>query len=86
MHIKTYDNNTIQRGKSTQSGNGSTKVFNILHDVSATPRTARVSPGSTDALGGYTVTTDTTNVIITYQVAPPSGTNNLIWNWEANVF
>jgi hypothetical protein len=84
--IRVYDFYSDQRGKSTQSGDGSTKVFNIAHGLIVAPTSARVSMGSADARGTPSVTFDTTNIILTYPTAPPSGTNNLIWNWEASVF
>lgn len=84
--VTTEDFYTVRRGTSTQSGNGSTKVFNIAHNLQAAPSFRTVVPGSSDALGSYYVTSDATNVIVTYAVAPPTGTNNLVFNWEAKVF
>jgi hypothetical protein len=85
-YIRAWDQYTVNRGKSTQSGNASTKVFNIAHRLITTPTSARITAGSSDATGNPVVTFDATNVILTYPTAPPSGTNNLIWNWEATVF
>ena len=84
--VRAFDNYSTNRGKSTQSGNASTKVFNIVHWLGAGLTSIRITPGSVDATGTPAITSDATNVIITYPIAPPSGTNNLIWNWEANVF
>jgi len=85
-NVRTFDVSTVNRGKSTQSGNASTKVFNIPHKLDTTPKSARVTAGSSDAAGNPVVTFDATNVIVTYPTAPPSGTNNLLFNWEAAVF
>jgi hypothetical protein len=85
-HIRVFDNESVNRGKSTQSGNASTKVFNIAHGLFAAPSRANVTAGSSDALGTPAVTFDSTNVILTYPTPPPSGTNNLVWNWEATIF
>ena len=68
----------------TQSGDGTTKVFNIAHGLYAAPAYALATAYSTDSLGSFTTTSDATNVIITYSVAPPSGTNNLRWYWRAD--
>ncbi len=72
-------------GSSTQSGNGSTKVFNIAHGLIAAPTKYVVSPGSADAIGPPYLTSDATNVIVTYPSAPPSGSSNLIFRWIAEV-
>ncbi len=84
--VRSLDLHTVSRGRSTQSGNASTKVFNIAHGLSAAPTNVKITHGSDDATGSPTVTSDSTNVIITYPVAPPTGSSNLIWNWEATVF
>ncbi len=85
-HIRLFDMQSVNRGKSTQSGNASTKVFNIAHGLFAAPTRANVTAGSSDARGTPDVTFDATNVILTYPTAPASGTNNLLWNWEATIF
>ena len=84
--VRVYDIYSNTRGASTQSGDGTTKVFNIAHTLLAAPNTARVVAGSSDALGPFIVTYDATNIIVTYPVAPPSGSSNLVLNWEASVF
>lgn len=70
-------------GSATQSGNASTTVFNIPHGLTTTPSNVVIEPNSVDALGDFTWTVNATNIVLTYQVAPPSGTNNLTWNWIA---
>lgn len=70
-------------GTSTQSGDASTKVFTIAHGLGALPDGAIVNHSSIDALGDFQTDVDATNITITYQVAPPSGTNNLSWIWMA---
>lgn len=70
----------------TQSGNGSTTVFNIAHGLYAAPLYADAKPYTTDSLGSFTTTSDATNVILTYSVPPPSGTNNLRWYWRADCY
>src|SRR5580765_1293916 len=72
-------------GKATFSGNASTKVFNIPHILSAAPsaNSINVTVGSADAAGDFVITSDATNIIVTYPVAPPTGTNNIILYWRA---
>jgi len=84
--IRVYDVYSHTRGVSTQSGNASTKAFNIAHSLLAAPSVVRVTVGSSDAAGTPVITSTSTNIVVTYPTAPPSGTNNLIWNWEASVF
>ena len=78
-------------GISTQSGNGSTKVFNIAHGAGTTPTKYSVTWASdaaaraaqyNDSTGSrYYVTADATNLTLTYFSAPVVGTNNLSWAW-----
>jgi hypothetical protein len=70
----------------TQSGNNSTTVFNIAHGLNAAPVYTGATAYTSDSLGSFTVTSDATNVIITYSIPPPTGTNNLRWNWRANCY
>lgn len=79
--IKFYKN----KGKFTANGDATTKVFNIPHSLVSSPsaNSIRVSAGSTDALGPPVITADATNVIVTYPVAPPTGTGNIILYWKA---
>lgn len=71
-------------GTSTQSGNATQTVFTIAHGLTgATPPKAFIEIKSNDALGTPVITTDTTNITLTYPMAPASGTNNLTWFWVA---
>lgn len=83
---KTIDitvGSTSNRGISTQSGNGSTKVFTITHGSTTTPLLAFVQAQSPDALGSIVVTVDATNITVTYPFAPPNGSSNLSFVWRA---
>jgi hypothetical protein len=82
------------RGKSTQSGNGSSTSFTIAHGLGATPTSAIAFPGSSAAAyivgtfgansqGLYVSALDSTNITVTFVSAPPSGTNNLVFYWVA---
>jgi len=73
-------------GVSTQSGNGSTVTFNIAHGCYTTPLTYSVTPQTADATGAPVITATSTNLVVTYPVAPPSGSSNLIFVWTAGVY
>jgi hypothetical protein len=76
-------NGSIKGGTATGSGDGTTKVFNIAHGMSTTPVSAIVKPNSINAFGEFVTSIGATNVTITYQNAPPSGTSNLGYEWIA---
>ena len=76
---------TINKGIATFSGDGSTTTFNIPHGLLSAPSVYNVSPLTPDADAPRTVTADASNIIITYSTAPPSGTDNLKFYWEAKV-
>ena len=86
FRIVDYRRSAQNGGISTQSGNGSTKVFNIAHGLFSTPAKKRAFAGSDDARGSFKVTADATNVILTYPIAPPTGTNNLSFEWAAELY
>lgn len=69
----------------TQDGDAVTTVFTIAHGLGVNPNAVSVDASSIDALGDYQVDHDDTNITITYQSAPPSGTGNLVWIWIASV-
>jgi hypothetical protein len=72
---------SILRGTTTKTGNGSTKVFTIAHGMGITPTAYFVHGNSVDALGAFTLSADSTNITVTYTVAPPTGTSNLAFTW-----
>lgn len=74
------------KGVSTQSGNASTTAFNIAHGLYTTPASYTLVPQSADATGAPVVTATSTNLVLTYPVAPPTGSSNLIWVWSAGVY
>jgi len=73
-------------GVSTQSGNASTVAFNIAHGLFTTPLTYSVTPQTSDAAGTPIVTATSTNLVVTYPIAPPTGSSNLIWVWTAGIY
>jgi parallel beta-helix repeat protein len=76
---------TENGGTATFSGNGSTKTFTIAHGLASTPTKVLVTAGSDAAKGDFYATADATNITVTYGTAPPSGTNNVVLNWYAEV-
>jgi hypothetical protein len=80
---------TGRQGRRAFNGTGAQTVFNIAHGVTDDAG-AGVVPTFYDANGvdavsnaAKTVTADATNIIVTYTVAPASGTNNVNLAWIA---
>jgi len=82
-------NNTVllvrNNGTATFSGNDSTTQFTIAHGLATTPNKYFVTPCSANASGGFYVTADSNNLYVNYNTAPPSGTNNVVLCWYAEV-
>jgi hypothetical protein len=76
---------TQNGGTATFSGNGSTKTFTIAHGLASAPSKVLVTAGSDAAKGDFYATADATNITVTYGTAPPSGTNNVVLYWYAEV-
>jgi len=76
---------TENEGVATFSGDGSTTVFNIAHGLVGTPTKYGVSPLTPDADADRTITADATNIIVTFSVAPPTGTDNVKFGWWAKL-
>lgn len=64
-------------------GDGVTTVFLIPHLITGVPNYT-VQPVGDDSAGEFSSTADATDIIITYNVAPPIGTENVIFDWGAN--
>lgn len=78
-------------------GDGATLVFTIPHGCSFKPYFVSTSESTLDALGlavdpssgsivsakAYITNANATDIIITHQIAPPVGTNNLGYWWQA---
>jgi hypothetical protein len=76
---------TENSGTATFSGNGTQTQFTIAHGLAGTPKSYRVEAGSADAKGDKYVTADATNLTVTFATAPPSGTNNVVLVWQAEM-
>jgi hypothetical protein len=70
-------------GQAKVNGTGAVTVFTFAHGLDATPAAATVTPVSAAAAGPFYVTSDATNVTVTYLTAPPAGAGNVVLNWRA---
>lgn len=74
----------LRTGTKVFSGDGITTVFNIPHGgVILTPTYYIVGIGSAAAAGVYYYTANAANIVVTFDVAPLSGLNNIILTWAA---
>lgn len=75
--------NIIHNGSHTASGDDSQKAFNIPHNFSGKPTAWFVDPVTDDASSYSHLSADDTNMTVHYDTPPPSGTDNLVYNWLA---
>jgi hypothetical protein len=65
----------------TKSGDGSTTTFSLTHSLDEAPRTAVVTPTSSDAAGSFWVSNKSADAVeVTYESAPPAGSDNLSYD------
>lgn len=70
-------------GIKSASGNGVAVTFVIPHGLSVTPNFVSITPMTANtSLSIYSLDLNVNNIVITYNAAPPEGTNNLTWAWE----
>jgi len=74
---------TLYKGTSTQSATGTATSYTIPHGVGTAPTFATVQAMSDDASLIKSIIYDGTNITVNYDVAPPSGSSNLVFNWLA---
>lgn len=72
------------QGVALLSGTGAVVTFNIPHGLGVAPSNIWWGAMSSDAKGDAFTTSDATNIILTYAVAPPAGTNNVVLSWSAS--
>jgi len=73
-------------GTATASGDGSAVTFEISHDLSRAPSSVNLTPASADAAADYWVSNITGSVVnVKYSSAPPSGTDNLSWEYHVAI-
>jgi len=83
--IRTAYPSWSNKGTATFSGDGTTTQFKIQHGLASTPTKILITPGSNDAKGAFYATADATYIYINYDTAPPTGTNNVVLYWYAEV-
>jgi len=70
-------------GIATFNGGGTT--FTIPHSLVQAPSVYRVNPASVDARGDFHISVDDTNITVEYASATPTGTDNIVLNWYAEI-
>lgn len=81
---------TVAKGKTgtlTYNGDGTSTTKTVAHGLSSAPTFFQVTPSSADAgtAGIKFVTADATNLTVTFNTAPVTGTNNVKLTWKAEV-
>ena len=73
-------------GVATFNGNATASYY-IAHGCVLTPTLYGVDPGSSAAIGNYSITVDAIHIVVTYTASyfPPVGTNNVKFVWEAHI-
>jgi hypothetical protein len=59
------------------SGNGVLKAFSVAHTLAQRPTFVVAEGQNAASLLSHTVTTTATNIVVTYKVAPISGSSNI---------
>lgn len=74
----------LRTGSQLFSGDGSTTVFNITHGgFPFTPTYYDVGIGAPAAAGIYYLSINSVNIVVTFDVAPITGVNNITLTWAA---
>lgn len=84
--VDTRVNEIRPTGQATFSGDGETKQFSVAHGLNVKPDSWIITPTTDDASSFSHVTANDSNLIITYDTAPPPGTDNLVINWMVSTF
>ena len=74
--------NKIITGTAIKSSTGAGLVYTIAHGLANMPSYYNVQATSSAAANISYITADATNISVHYTVPPPTGTNNLSWNWQ----
>lgn len=89
---KVFDNGSevivgAKTGSLTFGGDGTTTVKNVPHGLGVTPTFFQVIPANKESgeAGIKFVTANLTDLIVTFNTAPPPGTNNVKINWKVEV-
>ena len=72
-------------GTATFSGDGTTIAFTFGHGLTSQPTVVDIGKKHADIRAlGWTWVGDGANITITFESAPPSGTNNVVFSWETH--
>lgn len=75
----------VRASRYKANGNGVATVFNIAHGAGGTPVTpAWTKPQTAASRAAATVTSDATNIIVTFTAAPPVGVDNVDFQWAVS--
>ena len=87
VRTNTLNARFTNSGTATFSGDGSTTQFKIAHGLVSTPDKGktRVWALSPDAADNFWIDVDDTYIYVNYKTAPPSGTDNVVLGWYAEV-
>lgn len=72
-----------EEGQISFDGDGSKTQFQIPHGLSSRPSSWQVTPNSDEASLISNVSADANNLIVNFDSAPPAGSQNLKFTWEA---
>lgn len=75
---------TINGGTEIFSGDGAILSFDIPHGLGVTPVNYTVTSASTAAQGIAYAEVDSTNITVHYNIAPPTGVDNVSIAWTAS--
>jgi len=75
----------VNSGTATFSGDASTTDFNIPHNMRQAPTIVHLEAKTSDAAGDKYWEADNTNITVHFITAPPTGDNNVILSWRAEV-
>ena len=70
-------------GSINKSGDGTTTTVTIAHGLSTPPDVYFAFPLNDASRGSITYSVNSTNITLTYPIAPAEGTNNLSYVWGA---
>ncbi|MER8548333.1 hypothetical protein NKH41_21795 [Mesorhizobium sp. M1169] len=73
----------MSSGKSIQSGNGVSTTFQIPHGLNIAPKSFKITPIGAAGMAKHKTTANSTNLVITFDAAPPEGNANLVFIWVA---
>jgi len=77
-------NNILVGGTALFSGNNSSTVFLLTHNIGVTPSRYGVVPTTVDARGTFDVEASGNTLSVIYPIAPASGVSNVGFSWFAD--